>query len=209
MNRLIYWRNFLERDLENPYDKDSYVLIYSFFNKSYIDIRQDLVYLNSKTDLYEFLKYYIIQSIIMSLIFEDEGLVIDSVEDPYDILDFLQDNIDSLDPELISLYKDSLNELENIKESDNFLQLSRSLLNRLNLVAEDSSNFFFHCLIYKNLEDFATSLVGEKDNPLNIYLQESFEYNEEEIINLFTSIEDNLFMQIRLKEIILDNLDIF
>lgn len=194
-NSLYYWKNFLEKDKETFVNSDSYILNFYIVNQNTSEIFYKWYSFVNTNELLGFIKFVVLPSGYYSRIFgESDGTVIITAESYDGALELLNNNIVRVDKPLINNFNEDYCLIQEV-ENDFNLESLKKFCNSFTSHLDYNDIVFSWIEVHKNIKEFGVQLVNsyEKDGMID-ELERQMEMKKDEIIELFSSIDDNKFM---------------
>lgn len=191
-----YWKKWIEGEDEVDLTIDGIILKYSMMNKQSKDGVKDWVCFTSREKLFSFIKYVLLPSIQIS-----RTIGIKECEVYLDVCDY-EKTIKLLEAFKVNNYemavedyKRWLKEIEKLEKEDFNFEKTKDFINRIANEIETKEAVYLELQLFKNIKCIGKDLIEEykKYNMLDV-LESKFELNNDEIIGLFESIDDNKFM---------------
>ncbi len=200
-NSIYCWKNFLDKEKETEVKPDTYILNFYIVNQNTSESFYKWYSFKSEKELLGFIKFIALPSGYYSRLFGEKDNEVIITADTYDsTLALLGDNIVKVDEALIKNFQEDYAIIEEVEKEfslDKLKQFCQSFNDHLNYRGIVFSNID----VYENIKTFGKSLVeGFEEDGMVDELERQMEMSKEEIINLFSNIEENTFMLKRINE---------
>jgi hypothetical protein len=200
-NSKYYWKNFLEKDKETFVKPNSYVVNLHIVNQSTSDAFYKWHSFDTEEEVIGFIKFVALPSGYYSRIFGKEAGDLMIAADTYDsVLELLYNNIVRVDHTLIDNFKADYELLEEAEKDFN-LDLLNDFCHSFNSHLNFKDIVFSGIEVYENIKEFGRQLVSDYEEQGMIeQLEIQMELSKDEIVELFSSIDDNPFMLRKINE---------
>lgn len=199
---VYYWKNQLQKEKEFNLRPNSFVVHFSIVNQNLNEIFSDWFSFPSEKELLNFIKYVVLPSGYYSNLFgEKDGCVFIEAESYNNVMQLLENNTYKVDKELISKFNSDYKIIENIIDGEFSMENIKEFCDSYNSNLDYTNTVFSEIEVYENIKQVGFNLIEEyeKEEMLD-ELEEEMEMSKEQIIELFSTIEDNPFMMRKIKE---------
>ncbi|MEQ8197370.1 MAG: hypothetical protein ABRQ27_05150 [Clostridiaceae bacterium] len=198
---LYYWKNFLNKDIANEVKPDSYILNFYIVNQNTSEVFNEWYPFDSPGEVLGFIKYVVLPSGYFSRIFGEENDDIFITADTYEgVFELLNNNRIRVDKTLIGNFKKDYSLLEKV-EKKFALENLEQFCDSFNYHLDINEPVFSSLEVFRNIKDFGLQLVRDyEEQGMTDELEEQMEMSKEEILELFSNIQDYPFMLKRITE---------
>ena len=200
-NSVYYWRNFLEKDKENGVKANSYILNFYIINQSRNESFYKWYSFNNKSELLGFIKFVALPSAYYSRNFgEGDNEIIVTASNYENALEILKISNLRVDDTLSNNFKEDYSIIEEI-EKEFELDIVEKFCDSFNSHLDYKGKVFSGIQVYENIKEFGKQLVSDyEEQDMIDELERQMEMSKEEIVELFSNIENNSFMLKRINE---------
>lgn len=201
-NSVYYWRNQLQKGEEFDLRPNSFVVHFSIVNQISNEIFSDWFSFLSENELLNFIKYVVLPSSYYSNLFgEKDSCVFIEAESYSHVMELLRNNTYKVDKELTSKFNHDYKIIENIIDEGFSMEKIKKFCDSYNSHLDYTNIVFSQIEVYENIKQVGFGLIEEyeKEGMLD-ELEEKMGMSKEQIIELFSTIEDNPFMMGKIKE---------
>ena len=201
-NSIYYWRNQLQKGKKFDLRPNSFVVHFSIVNQSSNEIFSDWFSFPSEKELLNFIKYVVLPSGYYSNLFgEKDGCVFFEAESYNNVMQLLENNTYKVDKELISKFNHDYKMIENVIDGEFSMENVKKFCDSYNSHLDYTNIVFSQIEVYENIKQVGFGLIEEyeKEGMLD-ELEEKMGMPKGQIIELFSTIDDNPFMMGKIKE---------
>ena len=199
-NSMYYWANFLEKDMDQSIRIDSYILNINIVNQNSNVVFYKWYSFHSREELLGFIKFVALPSGYYSKLFgEKEDDLAVGAETYEGAIDLLYNNIIRVDEDLIKDFQEDYSMIGELEEEFSLEQLDELCKSFNAHLGYNKGVVFSHIQVYKNVKDLGRRLIKEyEDKGMTGELEKQMGLSKEQIIDMFSGIENNPFMLKRL-----------
>ncbi|OWZ84099.1 hypothetical protein [Natranaerobius trueperi] len=204
-NSIYYWQNFLEKDEVSGVKPDSYILNFHIVNQNTNDIYYEWFSFENEKELLGFIKYVALPSAYYSRTIGKEKDELIVSPDTYDgVLELL--NNAEVDENEINNFKEDFSLVEDIENDFSLEQLEKfsdSFHSHLDIYGIVFAGLYVH----ENIKKLGEQLIKDYEEEGMIdELERQMELGKDDIIDLFSNIENNPFMLRKINEFLSNQL---
>jgi hypothetical protein len=200
-NSVYYWENFLEKDKENGVKANSYIPNFHIINQNTNESFYKWYSFNNENELLGFIKFIVLPSGYFSRIFGEVNSEIIVTASTYEeALELLNNNNVRVDCNLSNNFEEDYSIIEEI-EKEFKLDVVEKFCDSFNSHLDYKGNVFSNIEVYKNIKELGDKLINqyEEDGMID-ELERQMEMPKEEMVELFSNLENNTFMLNRISE---------
>lgn len=207
-NQIAYWRNWINNKQEIPITEDGYIVRYTLANQYSNNWVRHWICCTTKKNLYAFIKYVLIPSIIISknMGLKDGEVYIDVCE-YNETIGILENAAQEGYEKAVEDYIRWFEEVDNLEDKDATFNEIKNFLSKISLENDFREGLFLELSVYENISSVGSALIKEyEEDDMVDELEDMMGLSSEEIETLFNNINGNKFMLRRITTLLNEKL---
>lgn len=203
-NYIYYWKNYLKTEKEFKLTPNSYVIHFVVVNQASNDIYSEWLSFPSDKELIGFIKNVALPSGYYSKLFgEKDGYIFITASSYDEANELLRNNTYKVDEKLINDFNEDYRIIEDIENSGLNMENINEFCNSYNSHLNGQDIVWSYIEIYENIKAVGLMLIKEyEEDGMIDQLENKLGMSKDQIIELFSNIDNNPFMMRRIKELL-------